>query len=292
MIFEKDETRKDVILKIRKFTIIELLVVVSIISILTGILLPALNMARKSARGVTCKNNLKQLGLAFNMYINDYDGTYPSARWKTGSKLRWQNSIGNFIGGSVLDPGVGSDPKDSTATLDNIIINESFKCPETKNSLNQIPTGALTNSTGNRGNYLRTGSYGYNWATFGPFTILGGITTTRRFPVKPNMIRKISSTIMVADSFGEYNMSGSRPHAYTLDGPKQMSGRWGTSGTQTPADPRHLGQKFNAAMGDGHVEEFSFAKAGYDANVPQSLGQSGSLKYWNGYGEPDRTFSP
>jgi prepilin-type N-terminal cleavage/methylation domain-containing protein/prepilin-type processing-associated H-X9-DG protein len=65
------------LIKRRGFTLIELLVVVAIIAILAAMLLPALSKAREKARQAACMNNLKQIGLAIMMYVNDYDGYFP-----------------------------------------------------------------------------------------------------------------------------------------------------------------------------------------------------------------------
>lgn len=59
------------------FTLIELMVVIAIIGILTGLLLPALSRAKSSARAATCKNRLHQMGLALNSFANDHENTYP-----------------------------------------------------------------------------------------------------------------------------------------------------------------------------------------------------------------------
>jgi len=72
------------------FTLVELLVVISIIALLVAILLPALNQARGQARRVVCSSNLHNVGLAIHMYASDYDDTIPfgpAGRPITGSNF-------------------------------------------------------------------------------------------------------------------------------------------------------------------------------------------------------------
>ncbi len=85
------------------FTLVEVLVVVAIVMVLTSFLMPALNRARESGRGVVCMSNLRQLGLAFELYGEEY-GRYPYGQeiniftgLKNGKASAWHVRLAPFL---------------------------------------------------------------------------------------------------------------------------------------------------------------------------------------------------
>lgn len=94
----------------RRFTLIELLVVVAIIAVLAAMLLPVLANARMFGQAAACSSQMKQLGVAFNAYVGDNDGTYPFSMLRldgTGTPSLpdtcWDKLLSGYLGGPNYD---------------------------------------------------------------------------------------------------------------------------------------------------------------------------------------------
>lgn len=108
------------------FTLIELLVVIAIIAILAAILFPVFAQAREKARQTSCTSNLKQVGLALQMYLNDYDETFPWSTSSMQSGWTWYQSVDPYI-----KTGVG---------LNGTTLKEFWLCPSfANNSIPKLP---------------------------------------------------------------------------------------------------------------------------------------------------------
>ncbi len=102
----------------RAFTLIELLVVIAIIAVLAAFLLPALNRARQSAKGTSCLNNLRQWGLATQLFATENDDYLPKDGTPNGTSVDegWYNDLPRVLGlasyrqmpwrtNALIDPG-------------------------------------------------------------------------------------------------------------------------------------------------------------------------------------------
>jgi len=111
------------------FTLIELLVVIAIIAILAGLLLPALSRTKEKARQTLCASNQHQMGLAYHMYVDDNNDSYPAQRgWGAAGGRRGTYSLDAAVGESF---GINVDPTNRPLNR-YVSAVETWRCPSDK----------------------------------------------------------------------------------------------------------------------------------------------------------------
>ena len=129
----------------RAFTLIELLAVIAVIAILTSLLLPALASGKATALATECRNNLRDLGLAFRMHLDEWDAYPTTANWGFLLQDRIYGTLMYDDWKQALAPQIGANLTDSSTH----VALRKLRCPQ-----------IISAEQGKRGHV----QYGYNAA--------------------------------------------------------------------------------------------------------------------------------
>ena len=225
------------------FTLVELLVVLAIIGILAAMLLPALGRGRARAQAAACANNLRQVGLAFQLYLHDNAGTFPTSSPHSGLGAQpedwvwWQmaaDASGNF---TMRDPQRGSVIQQLGPYQPRLL-----RCPADRDA---DAREVLWKKNPGVEQYF----YSYSLNAHGDAGMASFIARDRALIIlnKQTTIRNPSGKIMLAEEKGAANDG---PGTAVID-----DGRWLPPGY--PLTSRHS-KRANVTMADGHLETVPF----------------------------------
>ena len=168
----------------REFTLIELLVVIAVIAILASLLLPSLSKARESARGISCANNLKQLGIGFTQYANDPDDILPPCDYAGAENPKWPMALMGGNPNSAITWASGN-----RFTVGNYAQVALYYCPSQAGDFS-------LNGTGNSSWWISNPHYAVSWGVLKRPNGTGIVGV-----VKLSRISSVSSRLLLMDSW-------------------------------------------------------------------------------------------
>ncbi len=221
------------------FTLMELLIVIAIMAVLSGILLPTLNKGRSRSQAISCLNNLRQLQMAFQMYTHDNADILPANNFVDALK------IGAGVGAIVGPSWCPGDPRNDFTT-ENVQKGELF--PYTRSVAIYHCPADYSKLAGPTGDMLRTRSYSMSGSINSDITthIMPG------FRKASEMRNPQPSDVFVFLDVNENCISDGHfaIHPDSADVPKEQRDQW----INMPSD-RH-GQAGNLSFADGHLERW------------------------------------
>jgi prepilin-type processing-associated H-X9-DG protein/prepilin-type N-terminal cleavage/methylation domain-containing protein len=256
------------------FSLVEVMVVVSTVSVVMAVTVPAMTTARSRARAIVCRSNLRQLMLANIGYSNDHDGYYvPAAEdlWRPigllqGGYYRWH--------GKRTGPDEPFDPK--KGPLAGYLVDGKVKnCPE-RVEFSKSQDGMINFERG-------CGGYGYNMQYLGSRLWGDGITTfaamIKAYAKTTNVmeVKRTAETLMFADTaFWQQDQSLLVEYSFVEPPHYVMNGVTDIAFALPSIHFRHYGSA-NVGWADGHVEAKPMAnmegKNGYDpASAKMNIG--------------------